>query len=310
MSIAKLGHIFGMILKKNSPKILTIGGAGLIVVGVIGAVKATPKALQIKATQERDLKDIKEIKEKIDKGEVQLKEGQTYTEDDYNHDLAVTYGQYTKMYITNYIPSVVTISLGIAAMAASSIILKKRNIALSTGFAALQAAYNRYQDKVKGLLGTDKAQNLKYETVEVTEMQPTKKGEKVKNVTHQEVNKVIVGEISPYAKFFDENSRYFYHQDDGNERNIEFLKKQQCYANDRLKRRGYLFLNDVYDLLDIPNTQMGSIVGWIYNPNDESSLVDFDLYNITRDGNRRFINGESNAVLLDFNVTGKIAKYI
>ena len=310
MSIAKLGHIFSLILKKNSPKLLTIGGAGLIVVGVVSAVKATPKALQIKATMDRDLKDIHETVEKINSGEAQLKEGETYTTDDYHHDLAITYSKYTKMYITNYIPSATLIGLGIAAMAASSIVLKKRNIALSTGFAALQAAYNRYQDKVKGLLGTEKAQNLKYEAVDVTEMSPAKDGKKAKVIHHQDINKVIVGEVSPYAKFFDENSRYFFHQDDGNAKNIEFLKKQQCYANDRLKRKGYLFLNDVYDLLDIPNTQVGSIVGWIYNPRDERSLVDFDLYNITRDGNRRFINGESNAVLLDFNVTGKIAKYI
>ena len=77
MSIAKLGHIFSLILKKNSPKLLTIGGAGLIVVGVVSAVKATPKALQIKATMDRDLKDIHETVEKINSGEAQLKEGET-----------------------------------------------------------------------------------------------------------------------------------------------------------------------------------------------------------------------------------------
>ena len=310
MSIASLGHIFSRIMKKNAPKLLTIGGAGLIVAGVVGVAKATPKALQIKATRDRDLNDIKEMKEKIDKGEVELKEGQTYTEDDYNHDLAITYGYSARNMIVNYLPSVALVGFGIACMAASTVILNKRNVALSTGLAAISAAYNKYKENVAGLIGDKKAQDLKYEAVETTEFGPAKEGKKPKTITYSEINKVIVGEISPYAKFFDENSRYFSHQDDGNERNIEFLKKQQCYANDRLKRRGYLFLNDVYDLLDIPNTQIGSVVGWVYNPNDPSSLVDFDLYNITRDGNRRFINGESNAVLLDFNVTGKIAKYI
>lgn len=307
MNLSKLGSIFGLILKKNTPKLLTVGGAALVVVGVISAVKATPKALAIKVAKDEDLANIKDIKTGIESGEVVLAEGKTYTEDEYNRDLAITYGTYYKKQIINYLPSGLIVAAGIACMAASSIVLKKRNLALSTGLAALNAAYMRQQDNIKAMLGQNDAQELKYETISTTETPP---GKNAKPIEYKQLNKLIVGEVSPYAKFFDENSRYFFHNDDGNERNIAFLKKQQCYANDRLKKQGYLFLNDVYELLDIPTTQIGSVVGWVYDRNDESTLIDFDLYNITRDGNRRFVNGDADAVLLDFNVTGKIARYI
>ena len=43
---------------------------------------------------------------------------------------------------------------------------------------------------------------------------------------------------------------------------------------------GYLFLNDVYDLLGIPKSKAGQVVGWIYDKNnntDGDNYVSFGL---------------------------------
>lgn len=46
--------------------------------------------------------------------------------------------------------------------------------------------------------------------------------------------------------------------------NIEFLKAQQCLANELLRVNGYLFLNDVHKMLGFPLTRCGQIAGWVF----------------------------------------------
>ena len=111
--------------------------------------------------------------------------------------------------------------------------------------------------------------------------------------------------FSQYARFFDESSPNWVKDP---EYNLMFLRQQQQYANDRLKSVGHLFLNEVYDMLGIPRSKEGQVVGWIY---DEENLigdnfVDFGIFNPDSVGNREFVNGYVKAVLLDFNVDGNI----
>ena len=87
-----------------------------------------------------------------------------------------------------------------------------------------------------------------------------------------------------------------------------FLRRQQDAANEILQARKHLFLNEVYDMLGIPRTKAGQIVGWVYNeknPNGDN-YVDFGIYNTNREPNRNFVNGYEPTILLDFNVDGPI----
>lgn len=89
------------------------------------------------------------------------------------------------------------------------------------------------------------------------------------------------------------------------EYNLMYLQTQQRYANDRLLQRGCLFLNEVYDMLGIPRTRAGQIVGWIYDKENPigNNFVDFGLKD---EYNSDFINGISPNALLKFNVDGCI----
>lgn len=41
-----------------------------------------------------------------------------------------------------------------------------------------------------------------------------------------------------------------------------FVRTQINYAHDRLERRGFLFLNEVYQALGMPMTANGQVCGW------------------------------------------------
>lgn len=58
------------------------------------------------------------------------------------------------------------------------------------------------------------------------------------------------------------------------EYNKIFLKAIQDHINNILKRRGHAFVNDICDLLDIPRTSLGAIMGWT----NTGALIDFNIW--------------------------------
>lgn len=108
--------------------------------------------------------------------------------------------------------------------------------------------------------------------------------------------------FSIYARYFNEGCVGWTKD---SEYNLCFLTNQQIYCNELLRAKKHLFLNEVYDILGIPRTKTGQVVGWIYNEKDltRDNFIDFGLYS---DRNRDFINGIDRVALLDFNVDGNI----
>ena len=132
---------------------------------------------------------------------------------------------------------------------------------------------------------------------------------KVSTETFGDAKKTAVDDglnaASDYARYFNEGCVGW---TTDAEYNLMFLRDQQRYANDLLKSKGHLFLNEVYDLLGIPRTKAGQIVGWIYDekhPNGDN-FVDFGIYDTNKTANRDFVNGYERTILLDFNVDGNI----
>lgn len=80
--------------------------------------------------------------------------------------------------------------------------------------------------------------------------------------------------------------------------NIAFLKIREQYANDLLVQHKKLYLNEVYMLLGLKTTKIGSVVGWIYEENNEvgDNFVNFGIN----------LNGFNPNIKLDFNVDGDI----
>ena len=92
------------------------------------------------------------------------------------------------------------------------------------------------------------------------------------------------------------------------------MKSKQAFANEKLKAKGHLFLNEVYESLGFPEVPEGQIVGWIYDPRKDidgregDDYIDFGFYDkvFTSEAVREFINGAEPCVWLDFNVDGVV----
>lgn len=290
----------GLKLKKHSPEILMVTGTIGVVTSAVMACKATLKVNDILEETKQDVDKINGVLENEEYAD-------KYSEEDSKRDLLIVYAQTGIKLAKLYAPSVILGTLSLGAMITSNNILRKRNVALAAAYTVLDKGFKDYRSNVIERFGEKIDKELKYnikaktfETVTVDENGKEKK-------TKEEVD--ICDEISDFARFFDEGSRYFTKDP---EYNLMFLKNQERYANDKLKAKGYLFLNDVYRMLDIPETKAGQIVGWIYDekcPNGDN-YVDFGIYNTNREKSRDFVNGYEKVILLDFNVDGNILEHI
>lgn len=293
-AITKVTGNTGLLIKKHSPEILVGVGIVSIVSGTVMACKATLKVDEV----------LDEAKENLDKCKA-IKEDETfkqdYTEEDYTKDVALVYMQTGIKFVKMYAPAVMLTIGGIGCIVGSHYILKKRNIALMAAYKTVEEGYKSYRKRVSNKFGeeVERKLHLGIEEETITEVEEDENGKKKK------VKKVVdkyTDEPSMYARFFDEASPYWKNTP---ELNLTFLRAQQNYANDLLKSRGHVFLNEVYDMLGIQRTQAGQIVGWVLG-GDGNDYIDFGIYDITREKARDFVNGYEQSILLDFNVDGVI----
>lgn len=296
-------------LEKYTPDILM----GL---GIIGAVAST--VLACKATLK--VKDILEEKnEQLETVNTVEKDALTddtidYSEEDGKKDRAIIYTQTGVKLLKEYAPAIGLGVLSIATIISSHNIMKKRNIALAAAYTAINTSFKKYRKNVVERFGKEIDKELRFgvKAVEVESKYTDKKGnEKTKKEKVKAVESPIDG-ISEYARFFDECTSTEWRKD--SEYNKMFLRRSQDYANEMLKHRGHIFLNEVYDMLGMPRSKAGQAVGWVYdkeNPNGDN-YVDFGLYDIHRlpihlkETKEAFINGTERSILLDFNVDGAI----
>ena len=293
----------GLKLKKHSPEILIVAGVVGTVASAVMACKATTKLSDI----------IEESKDSVEQIHYATKHpeelSEEYTEDDSKKDLAIVYTQTAIKVAKLYAPAVALGTLSITAVITSNNILRKRNVALAAAYTAVDKSFKEYRNRVVERFGKDVDHELRYniKAKEIEEKTTNEDGTDI--VEKKTVNVAAIDGYSDYAKFFDE---YCSAWSKDPEKNLFFLKRQQDYANEVLKAKGYLFLNDVYEMLGIPRTKAGQCVGWIYDEKNPigDNYVDFGIYDLQKEGCHDFVNGRERSILLDFNVDGNILDLI
>lgn len=275
-----------LVAQKNSPTILFGAGVVGVVTSTVLACRATLKLDEVLEETEQKMKEVKTL------------EHVNYSEQDRKQDLVVlrvkAAGEITKLYA----PAIIIGTLSIAALAGSHNILSKRNAALATAYAAIERSFSDYRARVVDEYGEDKERELRYGTAVSTIQETTESGTKKTKVKHVGPR----GEGSIYEKFFSQTNPNW---SPVPEYNLLFLKGQQNWVNDRLRAKGYIFLNDVYDSLGIERTSAGQIVGWVRGYGDD--YVDFGIWE-GKDMVRmhEFLTGPDKEILLDFNVDGPV----
>ena len=299
-SATKTFHRVGFQIKKHSPEILLVTGITGVVTSAVMACKATTK---VDAIIEESKKSINMIHEGMEAGNICDVE---YTEEDGKKDLAIVYIQTGVKFAKLYGPSVLLGLTSIGCILASNNIIHKRNVALSAAYTAIDRSFKGYRSRVIERFGESMDRELRYniKTQEVKETVVDEETGKKKTVKST-VSVVDPNTYSDYARFFDE---YCAGWTKDAEYNLMFLRQQQNYANELLKSRGHLFLNEVYDMLGIDRTKAGNIVGWIYDEKHPfgDNFVDFGIYVLDNEKARDFVNGRERSILLDFNVDGDI----
>jgi hypothetical protein len=179
--------------------------------------------------------------------------------------------------------------------------LNRRNASLTAGYAAVDQAFTKYRERVVAQLGKAADDEFRY-GVDVSEETVEGKDGKTKTVVHKRISQT--DGPSMYARFFDQLCPEWQKNP---EYNRAFLQCQQNYLNERLRIKGHLFLNEVYDALGMERSSAGAVVGWVIGKEGGDNFVDFGIFDdITNPNVRDFVNGLSDSILLDFNVDGVI----
>ena len=312
-------HKVGFQLKKHSPEIMIVAGVVGTVTSAVMACKATTKVHDILEESKTKVNQVHEVLENDDLRyeEVKQEDGtlvqvEKYTEEDSKKDLAVIYLQTGLKFVKLYGPSVALGVVSLTSILASHNIMRKRNVALAAAYTAVDKSFKGYRSRLIERFGEELDKELRYniKSKEIETIVTDENGEeKVVKEYIQAADDSNPTFYSDYAKCFD-NGCAGWTKDA--EMNKMFLRRQQDWANDRLKARGYLFLNEVYESLGIPRTKAGQVVGWVYDPKNPKgdNYVDFGIYNIHNEQARDFVNGYERSIWLDFNVDGNILDLI
>ena len=275
--------------KKHIPKMLLVAGTVGFVATVVSGCKATTKLEEV---LEKPKQQIEKIHEIMESEELQKKHG--YTQQDKVQDL-------TKIYIRTgwdltklYAPTIVLGTASLLCFFGSHNILSKRNAGLAAAYATIDKGFKEYRGRVVDQFGKEVDREL------LT-------GEEA--VAVEETDQPSKLYASSYARYFDESCSDW---KSNPEYNLMFLRMQEQHANDLLRAKRHLFLNEVYDMLGIPRTAAGQQVGWIYDEGQPlgDNFVDFGIYNDDNEKARDFVIGYESRILLDFNVDGVILDYI
>lgn len=289
-------------IKKHSPEILVVTGIGTGVIAAIIACKQTIKANDVVAEARKNLQNIEDVKELAANNEVE------YTEENEQEDRKTIGMQVAVGMVKTYAFPVGLGVLSIICILAGHHILKKRNVALAAAYSALSTDFMNYRKRVVNKYGKDVDFMLKNgleKQIVANQVIDPKTGE-VKE-TKEEVLTYEGDKLSQYARVFDEvGSTQWTPSADHNR---AFLLMEQNYFNERIKTRGYIFLNEVYERLGFRPTKAGSVVGWVYQ-NADYEGIDFGIFTAHTQKAAEFLEGTEPSIILDFNVQGDILSLV
>lgn len=301
-------HEAGFQLKKHSPEILVVTGVVGTVVSAVLACKATTKLQSV----------IDDTKEKIDTFHQGVEDGKVmsevdgdlvvvdYSKEDCTRDIAITYAQTGLQLAKLYGPAVLLGAASVTSILAGHNILHKRNLALAAAYTAVDTGFKAYRGRLVERLGEKMDKEILY-NIKAQEVEETVVDEKGKEKTVKKTVEVAdaTAGLGLYTYCFDESAAGW---ERDAERNKFFLLRQQDYANELLRSKKRVFLNEVLDMVGLPRVRAGQTVGWVYDEKNPigDNYIDFGIFDIRCEANRNFVNGLEKSIWLNFNVDGDI----
>ena len=268
--LRKMGPL-GLKLQKKAPLIFAVTGGVSIAAGTVLACRAT---LKLKDT----LEDIKEDIDSVKATEPEIDEnGNEVSIEPEAKDIFYAYIRAGWKMTKLYGPAAACLAGGCFCLIRSYSILTKTNAALVSAYTVLESEFDKYRERVRQEAGVEKDKHYMYGTgkpqkyhTEVTDNDGTTIVEDGSAKTIEESDYDI---MSQYSRIFDECNPNWKGICAYNEL---FLHSQQNICNNLLGARGWLTLNEVYDMLGYEPVDYGFVVGWVKG-GDGNGVVDFNL---------------------------------
>lgn len=299
---------------QNKPEIMLVAG----LIGVVGATvlacRATLKAKDIIEEKNERLEEIQENLKTVESKEDGSEVSEIVVPAETKKEIRKVYLKTGLQLAKVYAPAIAVETAAFALLIKSNSVQRDRLAGLTAAYITVDQAFKKYREAVVAELGEEKDLEFK-NGLKKQKIDAIVEDEDGNELTKKEEGLVLQDGryISEYAKFFDESCPDWTKSP---ENNMHFLMLQQAAANEKLKIQGHLFLNEVYDMLGIPRTKAGAVVGWLYprerfDSLDLNGFVDFGIFNMYKQSrNQAFVNGYERSILLDFNVDGCIYNYI
>lgn len=291
----KLAELY---IKHYSPEILLFLG---IASGIAGAVSACTKAQKT-----QDI--LKESKNEIDAIHRLKNIDENYNETEERNDLIKCYSSTAMSLAKTYATPVSLGVISVSSILMAHGLLSKRAAGYAAAFTATNLELNKYRKSIVERFGKETDNELYYGTAKETKTvtKVNENGETVEETVEYNVaTRMCNNGYSSFARCFDETNDYWVSDATYN---LNFIKRAEQLANEKLVRDGYLYLNDVYHMLGFPRTLAGQVSGWIYDEDYPvgDNCVCFNVYDINNESKIEFLNGKEKSIWLDFNIDGNI----
>lgn len=179
-----------------------------------------------------------------------------------------------------YIPAIVTGSVSIACLIGASSANLKRNAALATAYKLSETALSEYKESVVEAIGEKKEKHVQEKVAE--------KQVKKNPVSDKEI--VITGDGKSLC-YDPLSDRYFMSS-------MDILQKAENKLNKEMIQSvyGYASINDFYEEIGLPRTEVGNLLGW----NSEHTIELHVTATPTEDGRPALVVGHYNRPIYNY----------
>lgn len=180
---------------------------------------------------------------------------------------------------------------------------------IAKAYSALDLAYRGLRKRIRDKFGEEAERELVFGDGSIgikesyTDEETGKK--RTKTVYKRKFDESIPK--SPYTFIFSRDTVQFNKWKQNPEDNRMFLEHMENMANDLLFRRGYVFLYEILQDIDLRDTPESHVLGWVYDENrkDLANCIDFGFMEGYREA-YRLDSDLCKEIRLDFNCDGNI----
>lgn len=253
-----------LIAKQHAPEICIGAGVAGFLAEIPLTVKATNKTRDILDEKKADI-------EKCTQNlayHVERNDTIEYSREDYEQDIKRIKRRTRKKLIRAWVPVGTTGAGSVISVLGGYKILNGRYVATTAAYKVLESGFDRYRSKVAERFGAEVDKELYTLKADEVEEECRKRNEAEEKAMANRGKKKSSWEKCGQIMIFDDHSERWQRYWTG-QQVLEYLHIKNNQLADLLKIRGNIFGNDICDMLGMPRTAEGQVVGIVYERGTE-----------------------------------------